>query len=554
MIGTKDIQTGVKKNFFAPFDGLQSYIGGYDDIIGHHIIPFDVPVMKEHLGINFDNHNIIDTYVMSRLFNPQLDDGHSLRAWGERLEFAKGDYDDWTKLTPEMITYCERDLDLTEAVYNALVKKLAKFPGEALELEHDVQRIIAQQVDNGWLLDERKCYELLATLKQRKMELEDEVHQRFIPLPVQGKEITPKVKKDGTYSVVGLKFMGDAWNDCDGVFTRVDWPEFNLGSRPQIARHLKHYGWKPKKFTEKGAVVVDEDTLEGVDIPEAQLIAEYMMIVKRDAQISSWVEAQEADKRVHGEVDTIRAVTGRMGHSKPNVAQTPASYSPYGEECRSCWTVPAGRKLVGVDAAGLELRMLAHYMNDEEYTNEIINGDIHTANQRAAGIDTRDNAKTFIYAFLYGAGDAKIGSIVGGTAKKGAVLKQRFLNNTPSLQSLRERVEKTVNAKGFLVGLDGRKLHIRSPHAALNTLLQSAGAIIMKKALTRLDEYVTIRSIRSEFVGNIHDEFQAEVVEEDADEFGWLAVECIKDAGVKFNLRCPLDGDYKIGDTWAETH
>jgi len=217
------------------------------------------------------------------------------------------------------------------------------------------------------------------------------------------------------------------------------------------------------------------------DIPEAMLIAEYLLVQKRIAQVQSWLDAVEDDGRVHGYVNANGAVTGRMTHSSPNMAQVPAVYSPYGKECRQAWTVPKGYSLVGCDASGLELRMLAHYMDDEGYTYEIINGDIHTANQMAAGLPTRDKAKTFIYAFLYGAGDAKIGSIVDGTKRDGAKLKAKFLKNTPSLGSLRERVG-NASARGYLLGLDGRKLYIRSEHAALNTLLQSAGAIIMKKA------------------------------------------------------------------------
>tara|TARA_R110000822_G_scaffold256950_1_gene382622 strand:- start:125 stop:772 length:648 start_codon:yes stop_codon:yes gene_type:complete len=215
--------------------------------------------------------------------------------------------------------------------------------------------------------------------------------------------------------------------------------------------------------------------------------------------------------------------------------------------------VPKGYKLVGCDAAGLELRMLAHYMDDVEYTKEILHGDIHTANQTAAGLTTRDQAKTFIYAFLYGAGDAKIGTITGGSARDGKRLKEKFLTNTPALAALRDRVGTAAN-RGYLTGLDGRKLWIRSPHAALNTLLQSAGAIVMKKALTILAEYAKIYNIQYKFVGNIHDEIQAEVREDQAQTFGWLAVECIKAAGVKLNLRCPLDGDFKIGESWAQTH
>jgi DNA polymerase I-like protein with 3'-5' exonuclease and polymerase domains len=192
-------------------------------------------------------------------------------------------------------------------------------------------------------------------------------------------------------------------------------------------------------------------------------------------------------------------------------------------------------------------------MNDADYTNEVIHGDIHTANMKAAGLTDRDQAKTFIYAFLYGAGDVKCGSIVGGSKKEGARLKEKFLSNTPALRQLREKVELS-SQRGYLKGIDGRKLIIRSTHASLNTLLQSAGAVIMKKALTLLDQYAILHNIDYKFVGNIHDEFQAEVREDQVDNFGWLAVECIKSAGLKFNLRCPLDGEYKTGNNWAETH
>jgi DNA polymerase I-like protein with 3'-5' exonuclease and polymerase domains len=218
-----------------------------------------------------------------------------------------------------------------------------------------------------------------------------------------------------------------------------------------------------------------------------------------------------------------------------------------------CWIVPKGKKLVGFDASGLELRMLAHYMDDEDYTNEILTGDIHTANQIAAGLKERSQAKTFIYAFLYGAGDAKIGSVVGGSARDGNALKQRFLSNTPALASLRERVGRAVG-KGYLIGLDGRKLWVRSEHSALNTLLQAAGAIVMKKALVLLDEQAKGQDFNFKFVGNVHDEVQAEVDEQQAEAFGELAVSCLKQAGEAFGLRCPLDGEYKIGDNWSETH
>jgi len=523
-------------------------------VIGHNIIAFDIPVCERLLGTDFSKCEVADTLVMSRLSQPSRDGGHSLESWGEKLNFAKGDYDDWHNFSQAMVDYGKQDVALNERVYQILLNELTGFGSECLVLEHQTQAIIARQIKRGWTLDQEKAFILLAELKEKKYELEDKVHEVFKPLPTFVKQVTPKIKKDGTQSVVGLKFLGDDWEKVQGSFSRIEFPVFNLGSRQQIGRHLQYYGWKPDSFTEKGQPIVDEAVLRKVKgIPEAALIGEYLMIQKRIAQVQSWLDAVQDDGRVHGYVNANGAVTGRMTHSSPNMGQVPAVYSPYGRECRDVWTVPQGYKLVGMDASGLELRMLAHYMDDEGYTHEILNGDIHTANQLAAGLETRDQAKTFIYAFLYGAGDAKIGSITGGTAKDGKRLKEKFLANTPALGRLRERVG-VAAGRGYVLGLDRRRIAIRSSHAALNSLLQSAGAIIMKKALCLLDEYATIWGIDYHIIGNIHDEIQTEVREKDAEVFGRLATSCVEAAGLFYKLNCPLAGDYKVGNSWADTH
>jgi DNA polymerase I-like protein with 3'-5' exonuclease and polymerase domains len=241
------------------------------------------------------------------------------------------------------------------------------------------------------------------------------------------------------------------------------------------------------------------------------------------------------------------------------MAQIPNSSSIYGPECRECWSVEDGNVLVGCDASGLELRMLAHYMKDEGYVRTVTEGnskdgtDVHTVNQRAAGLHTRDAAKTFIYAFLYGAGDAKIGTIVGGSAKDGGKLKAKFLSQTPALAKLIERVGKQA-AKGWVPGLDGRRIWVRSEHAALNSLLQGAGAIVMKKALVLFNDKIKANKWPVKLVVNCHDEFQIETVPDLAETVGKAARMSIIEAGVCYNLRCPLDGEYKIGRNWRETH
>jgi DNA polymerase I-like protein with 3'-5' exonuclease and polymerase domains len=235
------------------------------------------------------------------------------------------------------------------------------------------------------------------------------------------------------------------------------------------------------------------------------------------------------------------------------MAQVPNLSAPYGKECRACWIVAPGYKLVGVDASGLELRMLAHYMKDERFKDEILHGDIHSANQKLAGLESRNQAKTFIYALLYGAGDAKLGSVVGGNKRDGTELRKRFFDNLPAFKHLKDTVGRAAS-KGFLKGLDGRKLYVRSEHAALNTLLQSAGAIVMKQAMIGLNQLIKLNTLDAHFVCNVHDEWQLEVKESVADSTGQLGVDAIKQSGEELELFCPLDGEYKIGDNWSETH
>ena len=511
-------------------DTLCKALEGSVSVCGHNLIGYDLPVLKRLWGLSVASERVVDTLVLSRLFDPSKSGGHSLRNWGNELGFPKGDHNDWSCLSPEMIDYCIQDVAVTEAVHQRLIAEMVDFDQQSIDLEHKVQFAVQQQERNGWLLDQKLANELCATFKEGMNAIEAELQEMFPPIiEERHSEKTGKRLKDKV-------------------------TVFNVGSRQQVAARLATKGAKWNQTTTGGKPVVDEKTLkENSHVSEAGKVLEYLTLQKRYAQVHSWLEAVKDDGRVHGRVISNGAVTGRMTHQSPNMAQVPASHSLYGHECRSCWTVPEGKKLVGFDASGLELRMLAHYMDDKEFTNVLLTEDIHTRNQMAAGLETRPQAKTFIYAFLYGAGDAKIGAIVGGSARDGGDLKQRFLRNTPALESLRERVGR-ASGRGYLRGLDGRRLRVRSEHAALNTLLQAAGAIVMKKALVILDEYASQWKLDYRFLGNIHDEVQAEVVTNHAEKYGWLAVECLKAAGVAFDLRCPLDGEYKVGSTWAETH
>lgn len=490
--------------------------------IGHNSIGFDAWVLEKCWNLKIPLKNLIDTLVLSRLWNPELEKGHSLEAWGERFQIQKSLFNDFSQWSMELQNRCIIDVELTEKLHEHLTKQLQGWKQDCVALEHGVASVLSSQERNGWLFDDSAAVEFVNLLNHELMEIEEKMQSLFPP------------------TVLQLK-------------TKQKLLPFNPGSRKQIAERLIQKGWEPKLKTDQGTIVVNEKTLEACDIPESKVFLRYLLLQKRVSQVQSWIDAQKDDKRVHGRVNPNGAVTGRMTHYNPNMAQVPRVGSPFGEECRAFFIVPSGKRLVGVDASGLELRMLAHYMGDPNYVTEVTQGDVHTANQKAALLPTRNDAKTFIYAFLYGAGPAKIGSIVGGDAKVGACLIEKFLDNTPALKRLRASVA-TASKRGYLVGLDGRRMRIRSEHSALNTLLQGAGAVVMKKALVIFDEAVKLKGVDVSYVANVHDEFQLEVKEEHAEEVGKLAVWSIEEAGRLLSLKCPTTGEYRVGNNWKETH
>lgn len=554
LVVTKNLDTGEVKTWkeAKPF---QDFIKGATLIVAHNGIGFDFPVLNRQWNTKIRLTNVFDTLIASRLLDPSREQGHSLDAWGKTLGYRKIEYKKvWEWMTgsredyngqcfdkpiPDLLEYyCVRDVEVCARLYDHLLVELKnkRFSEESIKLEHQVAAIIAEQERNGFKLDTVYATCLLTDIKGKMAGIYEQMQSRWPPYEV------PRVSEKTGKQLKPLQVT------------------FNPGSRKQIGEKLIELGWKPKKFTETGQPIVDEGTLESIPkIPEAKMIAEYLMLQKRVAQIESWLEAVKEDGRVHGKVITNGAVTGRMTHSSPNMAQIPNAGSVYGHECRQCWTVEEGNVLVGCDASGLELRMLAHYMKDQDYVRTVTEGsskegtDVHTVNQHAAGLPTRDAAKTFIYAFLYGAGDSKIGSIVGGTAKDGERLKRKFLSQTPALDTLIKDVRR-IAARGSVPGLDGRRIWVRSEHAALNSLLQGAGAIVMKKALCIFYDKIKANKWPVKLVANVHDEFQFECPPSIAEEAGKAARMSIIEAGLFYKLRCPLDGEYKIGKSWKDTH
>lgn len=501
-------------------------------VVAHNGVAFDFYVLEKVWGVKVPPEYQLDTLVLSRLYKPDLEGGHSLDAWGSRLGFAKGTYSEWDN--PDMdalVAYNVQDVKLLEKVYYELKRNLEnmQFSDKSIELEHQVAAILAEQQRNGWMLDVPHATTLLATLEDRFAAILAQLQQRWptqeIPRfhKVSGKPLKPEVI------------------------------EFNPNSRQQVAEKLQEVGWKTDKVTPTGQPVVDESTLEGFDIPEVKLVLESLMLTKRISQLKSWLKAVGKDGRVHGYVNSIGAVSRRCTHSEPNMSQVAGVTVEYGKEMRQCWRVPDGKILVGCDLSGIELRCLAHYMQDEEYTKELINGDIHTKNQKAAGLETRAQAKTFIYAFLYGAGPAKIGAIVGGGAKEGERLQSTFLATVPALRKLKKKVATFVK-KGHLPTIDGGRARIRSEHSALNTLLQSAGSIVSKQWLICLHKNLKDATIEFKQINYSHDEVELEVDPADVARVCEIAVASAKEAGEVLGFRCPVDAEAKTGLNWYEVH
>ena len=556
-------------------------------LVGHNIIGYDLPVLHKLFGYAYTG-PVFDTLLGSKLKYtnlPMLDSNsskvpmnlkgsHSLKAWGMRLGEYKGEYSDWSQYTQEMLDYCIQDTLVTLKLYNRMKDTMYL---KALELEQQFKRIIVRQEMYGWLFDINKAQRLHVELMAEAEEIEKEVKKVFKPLPTffPMKEVKQS-NKDGTISKVyqnQLDKGGMYHNGIWGYF--IDIP-FNPTSRDHIARWLQElYHWKPTEFTEKGSIIINEKVLNELEFAEGKVLAHYFNVKKLLGQLAegnnAWLKSIGKDGRIHGSVDTLGAVTRRCTHSKPNMAQVPSSRAFKGHECRELFTVPNGKKLVGCDADGLELRTLSHYMakyDDGVYAKTVDEGqkengtDIHTVNQKAAGLPTRDAAKTFIYAFLYGAGDEKIGTIIGGDVKAGKAIKRKFFKQVPAVKQLIQDVKAKVEDKGYLVSLDGARYNIRSSHSALNTLLQGAGALVMKYYLVALDKnlekvYTNSRTTATpdyEFVGNIHDEVQIECKEGIAQDVARICEETFKEVTEILNFRIPLRGSASIGNNWAETH
>ena len=516
-------------------------------IIGHNIIKFDIPVLEKLYSATFKG-KIFDTLVGTRLVYADIKESdfskkdfpkdcigkHSLKAWGNRIgEYKEQIETDWQTFTPEMLEYCKQDTEVTYKLYKVLEEK--GYSKEAMDLEHEVASLIFKQEQHGFTFDREKAEALSVKLKARQAELAEELQGVFEPI------------------------VAERWSTKTGKKLKDQVTVFNPSSRHHVAQRLKDkYGWEAKEFTSDGKAKLDDSILSKLPYPEAKILCETFLLTKRIAQIATGSQAwlkHERNGKIHGTCNTNSCVTSRASHSFPNLGQVVSTSAPYGKECRELFTVPEGKRLVGIDVSSLEVMMLCHFMSkfdNGEYTKVALEGDIHTETQKLAGLDSRDLAKRFYYCFLYGGSVKKIAEVINKPFKEAGKIKKRFLNNLPALHKLIEGVQSAAE-RGYLNGLDKRQIKVRNSYSALNTLLQSAGAILCKRWLVEFNKEIK-KFKNAQQVVWVHDEIQVECEEQDAEDIGKIAVECIKRAGEHFQLRVPLTGEYKISTNWSGTH
>lgn len=526
-----------------------------DELIGHNIIQFDIPCLERCFGLRVSG-KVTDTLVLSRLFYPDRPGGHSLESWGERLGRSKIDFGDFSVFTPEMLEYCRGDVRVNTELFRALEREQSDGDWvRAIALEHRIAEIIAKQEQNGFHFYKQQAQELVDVWTTRINSLDSDVLDNCGLNIKPGRRCAKPYKINGELTAQARKASEEAGlspEDINGPFSTLVYSKPDLNSKQQQKELLLERGWRPETTTPTGQPKLDDSILKVPDVGPA--IYERNVLSHRASQVQGLIDLTDSESRIHGGANPCGTNTGRMRHSR--IVNIPRVTSPFGKEIRSLFGVPDTKCLVGYDAASLELRILAHYIGDSEYNVKVCSkdkqNDAHTLAAKAAGSSDRDLGKTINYALIYGAGDHRLGGIIGGTKRDGAVLRQRLYTEIPGLADLVRRVER-ASRKGYLIGLDGRKLWIRQQHQALNTLIQGGGAVFMKTVTEILDRSTSNWSDTFKVV-DMHDEAQWEAIEDDVAYLTYSIQGAFLKATEKLELRCPQEAEVKVGKTWADTH
>lgn len=605
----KDLETGAVNVFREPDKQPKEFLDYCADVdlyIMHNGLGFDCWAISSLVSAwHWDVRGVCDTLVLSRLFNYDIDGGHSLEAWGRRLDSPKIDYHDFSKLSDDLVKYCIQDVELTARLYAHLTAAVDLEQWQtAIDIEHYSAYLCHVMKLTGFAFNIKEAKSLHDKIIDRLTFLDREIKDAFPPKAVLLREITPQLTKFGTLHKKDFKWIEQRPDgsidltpySAGSPFSLIKFEPFNPGSVSQIVERLNKAGWKPTEKTKghiafektyqrlpqaekqrrKGELAewqtwgwkVSETNLDTIpdDAPKAaQLLRERLILDRRRSTLEEWFQAYSpATGRIHGTIVHIGAWTHRCSHQAPNMANIVSTDKLYGKEMRSYWTAPENRWLIGVDADGIQLRVLAHYMNDPKFTEALINGrkedgtDAHSLNRRALGdvCRTRDIAKTFIYSWLLGAGVGKTAEILGCSTGKAKVARDGFLKAWPALAFLRDVIIPADAQRGFFVGLDGRLVGCNSEHLMLSGYLQNGEAVVMKKAMSIWYPILRDKGIDFKLVDFVHDEWVIETRRCIATSQYILKVvtDSIRQAGEVLKLKCPMKGNGQIGQNWAVVH
>ena len=565
-ICTYDIDSKESKSFRPDeIEAAIEYLAKAETLIGHNIINYDLAVIEKLFGQSFYRKHLVDTLLLSKLFNADIQNGHSLAAWGERFKFPKGDYHDWSAFSEDMLTYCEQDVRVTAKVYDYLAAKIDIGASYVL-MEHRVAVVQHYQEMRGVMFDKQLCLDTLNEINNKIAVIEEGVKPFLGMKPTNPYSTTMKpFKKDGSYTKSCVEWFDTPYDVLTVMaeFSRIEWVEITLATEKLLKERLIALGWKPTMLTPTGQPKLAEKGVPCENLlamgDNFAAIGEYQILKHRKGLLEGLLQVVREDGAIPSEGDTLGAATGRYTHRK--IVNMPAVRSPYGEVIRAMFKAREGYKFVGVDLAGIEARMLAHYMNDADFTDIILNGDIHTFNQIKAGLPTRDAAKTFFYGLIYGAGDEKVGQLVNGGQKQGKKIKADYFAALPSLKNTVDRFKKEA-ASGFITSLDGRKIRVRKDqftgefqtHKALNTLLQSSATIYFKTWMLFVDKAVKASKIDCFQLISMHDELQFECTEKDIDKLKEILEDCIVKTDKYYKVNCSNACEVKFGNNWKDTH
>lgn len=600
----RPVETGDPIVFVEPDKNPKAFLEftkGVTKWVGHNFIAFDGPIINKLLDAEINlKDSVIDTLVVSRLLNYSLD-GHSLADWGHRFGFKKDNFSDFSQYSPELRDRCIQDTKINLELYNKFLPYFSSTFSSAIKTEHSIAYYCGVLQQNGFWYNKKQAdtYEAELTLILSKAE---SALRTVFPLRSKKiKEITPRNTSKGTLSIVNLKYLRSSDGTLDltpyvagAPFSRFIWKEFNPSSKKDRLDRLWEARWKPYEKT-KGHIleakkrhpdkkklaeysVYGWKTSEGnlgtlpKDAPEAsRTLVQWLLLSSRYRTLGTWRKAfLEQTGRIHGTFHSIGAWTHRLSHSNPNMANIPSEYrrdstvSPYGKEFRSLWGVPEGKLQVGTDAAGIQLRVFAHYVNDPVFIKAIVSGskdtgdDIHSLNMRILGsaCQSRATAKNFVYAWILGAGTKKIAEILGCSVPEAEAALARMQKAIPGYDILQKEIIPRDAQNGYFKGFDGRIVLVPEPRLIPTGYLQNGEACIMKRAAEIWNERLQKDRIPYLWIDFVHDEFQTEV-DNNLDlchNIGRVQAQAIVQAGEEFSLNCPQDGEYKVGRNWFETH